>query len=62
MLMSATPIINNFNEPKNLIELLTGVEHNDINVAENIPNGLRLFKFLTRYGIRFRQKKQTQVI
>jgi hypothetical protein len=62
MLMSATPIINNFNEPKNLIELLTGVEHNDINVVENIPNGLRLFKFLTRYGIRFRQKKQTQVI
>ena len=61
MLMSATPIINNFTEPKNLIELLTGVEHNEINVVENISNGLKLFKLLTRHGIRFRQKKQTNV-
>jgi hypothetical protein len=61
MLMSATPIINNFVEPKNLIELLTGMEHKDISTVENISNGLKLFKFLTRYGIRFRQKRQTKV-
>jgi len=62
MVMSATPIINNFVEPKNLIELMTGIEHNDINTSENITNGLQLFKFLTRYGCRFKSKKITKVI
>jgi superfamily II DNA or RNA helicase len=61
MLMSATPIINNFNEPKNLIELMTGEEHADIDTTLNVQNGLKLFKLLTRYGIRFRQDKKTKV-
>jgi hypothetical protein len=52
--MSATPIINNFYEPKAIIELLTGEIHNDIETTENIQNGIELYKLLTRHGLRYR--------
>ncbi len=62
MAMSATPIINNFIEPKNLIEMLTGLSHDDIDTKININNGLFLYELLTRYGIRFKTNKKTKVI
>jgi hypothetical protein len=62
MIMSATPIINNFIEPKNLIEMLTGLSHDDIDTSINIQNGLFLYELLTRYGVRFKTKKKTKVI
>jgi superfamily II DNA or RNA helicase len=52
--MSATPIINNFYEPKAIIELLTGEVHKEIETTENIQNGIELYKLLTRHGLRYR--------
>ena len=59
--MSATPIINNFQEPKAIIELLTGKVHKEIDVTENVQNGIELYKLLTRYGLRYKGKKITRV-
>jgi hypothetical protein len=58
--MSATPIINNFYEPKAIIELLTGEIHNEIEITENIQNGIELYKLLTRHGLRYRGIKFTK--
>jgi hypothetical protein len=52
--MSATPIINNFYEPKAIIELLTGEIHTEIETTENIQNGIELYKLLTRHGLRYK--------
>jgi superfamily II DNA or RNA helicase len=54
MAMSATPVINNLTEPKKLIELLTGEVHDDLNTAENIVNGIEMYKALTRHGLRYK--------
>lgn len=59
--MSATPIINNLYEPKALIELLTGKIHNDLDTAENISNGIEMYKALTRYGLRYKPKPSRTV-
>jgi hypothetical protein len=59
--MSATPIINNFQEPKAIIELLTGKVHKEIDVTENVQNGIELYKLLTRHGLRYKGKKITRV-
>lgn len=56
MAMSATPVINNLTEPKKLIELLTGEIHNELNTAENIINGIEMYKALTRHGLRYKPK------
>jgi superfamily II DNA or RNA helicase len=53
MVMSATPIINNLYEPKALIEMLTGLEWSDLDTKENVPNGIEMYKALTRYGLRY---------
>ena len=55
--MSATPIINNFYEPKAIIELLTGEIHKEIETTENIQNGIELYKLLTRHGLRYKGVK-----
>jgi superfamily II DNA or RNA helicase len=52
--MSATPITNNLTEPKKLIELLTGKLHDELNTADNILNGIEMYKALTRYGLRYK--------
>ena len=59
--MSATPIINNFQEPKAIIELLTGKVHKEIQILENVQNGIELYKLLTRHGLRYKGKKITKV-
>jgi Hypothetical methyltransferase/Helicase conserved C-terminal domain len=56
MVMSATPIINNLYEPKALVEMLTGLEHSDLDTKENIANGIEMYKALTRYGLRYKPK------
>jgi hypothetical protein len=52
--MSATPIINNLTEPKKLIELVTGQEHDDLKVRNSIACGIEMYKALTRYGLRYK--------
>ena len=52
--MSATPVINNLIEPKKLLELLSGKSHDDLKTDENINNGVEMYKYLTRYGLRYK--------
>tara|TARA_B100001059_G_scaffold174875_1_gene175230 strand:+ start:1957 stop:5094 length:3138 start_codon:yes stop_codon:yes gene_type:complete len=51
--MSATPVINNLTEPKKLIELITGETHEELEVKDSIVNGIEMYKYLTRFGLRY---------
>ena len=52
--MSATPVINNLYEAKALLELVKGVEFNDLNTFSSIANANAMFEKLILYGIRYR--------
>ncbi len=51
--MSATPVINNLLEGKSLIELVSGVEHNDLEVTPTVANCMRMHQRLVTLGIRW---------
>jgi superfamily II DNA or RNA helicase len=53
LVMTATPVINNLVEAKYLIELLTGVEHSELETQPTIENGIKIYETLTRYGLRY---------
>jgi superfamily II DNA or RNA helicase len=58
--MSATPVINNLYEAKALLELVKGVEFNDLNTFSSIANASAMHEKLILYGIRYRPEyKQT---
>lgn len=50
--MSATPIINNLQEGKSLVELVSSVTHDDIGTSVNIPNCMKLYQKFTTMGFR----------
>ena len=52
--MSATPVINNLQEGRSLVELITGVEHEDLSVTPTVPNCMRLHQKLVTLGTRWR--------
>ena len=52
--MSATPVINNLQEGRSLVELITGVEHEDLSVKPTVPNSMRLHQKLVTLGTRWR--------
>jgi len=51
--MSATPVINNLQEGRSLIELVTGVEHEDLSTRTTVSNCMRMHQQLVRLGIRW---------
>ena len=51
--MSATPVINNLREGISMIELVTGIEHDDLSDRTNIPNAMRVYQQLTTLGTRW---------
>jgi SAM-dependent methyltransferase len=57
--MSATPIINNLQEGKSLIELVSSLEHNDIGTAINVQNCMKLYQKFTTMGFRMMPKYRT---
>jgi len=57
--MSATPIINNLQEGKSLIELVSSIEHNDIGTAINVQNCMKLYQKFTTMGFRMMPKYRT---
>lgn len=58
--MSATPVINNLYEAKALLELVKGVEFNELNTFSSIANASAMHEKLILYGIRYRPEyKQT---
>ena len=59
--MSATPVINNLEEPKKLIELLSGQSHDDLDTKGSIINGIEMYKALTITGLRYKPKYDISV-
>jgi superfamily II DNA or RNA helicase len=51
--MSATPVINNLQEGRSMVELVTGLEHADLETRTSVPNCMRLHQRLTTLGIRW---------
>jgi len=60
--MSATPVINNLQEGRSLIEMITGIEHNDLPVTPTVPNCMRLHQQLARLGTRWRPEYEPSLI
>lgn len=56
--MSATPVINNLNEAKSLLEMITGKEYNDLNTTRTLTNAMEVFKQMTLNGLRYIPKYQ----
>lgn len=66
--MSATPVINNLFEGKTLIEMVTGVHHDELNTKPTAPNCIAHYQKFVSYGIRwvpkysFKIREQTERI
>jgi len=54
--MSATPVINNLYEAKALLELVKGVEFDDLKTFSSIANASAMHEKLILYGIRYRPR------
>ena len=50
--MSATPVVNNLQEGKSLVELLTGLEHPELPTQATLGNCMQLHQQLVKLGIR----------
>jgi hypothetical protein len=51
--MSATPVINNLQEGKSMIELVSGLAHDEIETRPTVPNCMKLHQRLLTLGIRW---------
>ncbi len=51
--MSATPVINNLQEGKSMVELVSGVAHDELDTRPTIPNCMKLHQRLLTLGIRW---------
>jgi hypothetical protein len=51
--MSATPVINNLQEGKSMVELVSGVAHDELDTRPTVPNCMRLHQRLVTLGIRW---------
>lgn len=54
--MSATPIINNLQEGKSLIELVSSLQHSDIATETSVQNCMKLYQKFTTMGFRMMPK------
>ncbi len=51
--LSATPVINNLREGISMIELVSGVEHSDLDEQTNVANAMKVYQKLTTLGQRW---------
>ncbi|WPB79521.1 zinc-ribbon domain-containing protein [Archangium violaceum] len=51
--MSATPVINNLQEGKSLVELVTGLQHDDLETVPTVANCMSLHQRLVTLGTRW---------
>ena len=51
--MSATPVINNLQEGRSLVEMITGVAHEDLSTKATVANCMKLHQKLVTLGIRW---------
>jgi hypothetical protein len=61
LVMSATPVVNNLYEAKSLLQLLTGLDYNDIDTRRTLPNALKIFQQLILNGLRFIPKYDIEI-
>ena len=54
--MSATPVINNLEEGKNLVEMVTGFSHSELDTKPTVSNCMKLHQRLVSLGIRWMPK------
>jgi hypothetical protein len=59
--MSGTPVINNLQEGKSLVEMITGHRHDDLDVAPTVQNCMRLYQRLVTLGTRWRPDYKMQL-
>ena len=50
--LSATPVVNNLNEGKSLLEMITGKIYDDIKTKATVPNAVTLYEKLSTISIR----------
>ncbi len=60
--LSATPIINNLQEGKSLLEMITGVEYPELETKATIPNCHKLHQQLVIHGYRWRHNYSQEFI
>jgi superfamily II DNA or RNA helicase len=58
--MSATPVINNLQEGKSMIELVSGVAHGELDTRATVPNCMALHQRLVTLGIRWLPEYQVR--
>lgn len=51
--MSATPVINNLAEGKHMIEMITGIQHDDLDLHPTVNNCMKMHQRLVTLGIRW---------
>src|SRR5260370_28025806 len=51
--MSATPVINTLQEGKRMVELVSGMAHDEIDTRPTVPNCMKLHQRLLTLGIRW---------
>lgn len=59
--MSGTPVINNLQEGKSLVEMITGHRHDDLDVSPTVQNCMRLYQRLVTLGTRWRPDYKIQL-
>ncbi len=59
--MSGTPVINNLQEGKSLVEMITGHRHDDLETAATVQNCMRLYQRLVTLGTRWRPDYKIQL-
>jgi superfamily II DNA or RNA helicase len=60
--LSATPIINNLQEGKSLLEMITGVQYPELETKATIPNCHKLHQQLVIHGYRWRHNYSEELI
>jgi len=59
--MSATPVINNLQEARKLLEIVTGREHTDLDVKATVNNALAVHRALKTNGFRHRPPYELEI-
>ncbi|OGT27219.1 MAG: hypothetical protein A2Z17_01200 [Gammaproteobacteria bacterium RBG_16_66_13] len=59
--LSATPVINNLQEGRSLVELVTGLEHPELETRPTVANCMRLFQRLVTLGTRWKPNYALQL-
>ena len=59
--MSATPVINNLTEGRSLVEMITGLTHEDLEIKATVANCMRLYQKLVTLGTRWKPNYEPQL-